>query len=355
MPMIYNVLLWIALPFVALYYGMKMLLTDKYKKGFRQRFGILPREVLADANGSPRIWVHAVSVGEVTAAAPIIASLRDKMPEAWIALSTTTETGREMASRLVTTANAFLYYPLDISCVVRRVVEQVRPDVFVLMETELWPNFLRYCRSRGVKIILANGRLSPRSFQRYALTRFFWKSILDAVDGMGVISETDAARFRFLGVPSDKVYVFHNAKYDSLAAMTSSAIQEEMRLYLNMEHGETVLVAGSTHEGEEEVILGVYHELLKTHPGCKLIVVPRHIERTPAVIALVRAAGFTDIITMTEIAQGRKRHTEQVIIVDVIGELFKVYSLATVVFCGGSLVPKGGQNILENASGCCCR
>ncbi|PIP08642.1 MAG: hypothetical protein COX51_03420 [Syntrophobacteraceae bacterium CG23_combo_of_CG06-09_8_20_14_all_50_8] len=350
MLLIYNILLWLAFPFIALYYGTKMLLTGKYKKGLRQRFGLFSPEVLTGAKGSPRIWVHAVSVGEVTAAAPIIASLREQFPDASIVLSIATETGQEMARRIVTAVNAFIYYPIDISFVARKAIDQVLPDIFVLVETELWPNFIWHCRSRGVKIVMTNGRLSPRSYRKYALTRFFWKGILDAVDEVGAISEADAERFRSLGVSESRLHVLGNAKYDSLAAKASSAVQEEISLRLNIRPGEHVFIAGSTHEGEEVIILDVYRELLKTWPDFKLIIVPRHIERAHAVLALADDAGFGGRITMTEIAGGKKRRDERIIIVDVIGELFKAYSLATVVFCGGSLVPKGGQNILEAAA-----
>lgn len=348
--LIYNILLWFAALFLVPWYGMKMMFTGKYRNGLGQRFGILPPEVLAGMKGSPRIWVHAVSVGEVTAAAPIIVSLKGQLPGACIVLSTTTETGQEMARRIVTVANAFIYYPLDISFVVRKAIDQVQPDIFVLVETELWPNFIWYCRSHGVKIVMTNGRLSPRSFRKYALTRFFWKGMLNAVDEVGVISETDRERFRFLGVPENRLHVFGNAKYDSLAAKVSPTVQEEISLRLNIGPGELIFVAGSTHEGEEAIILGVYGELLKIWSDFKLIIVPRHIERVQVVLALAREAGFKDTITMTEIAGGKKRRDERIIVIDVIGELFKAYSLASVVFCGGSLVPKGGQNILEAAA-----
>jgi 3-deoxy-D-manno-octulosonic-acid transferase len=350
MLVLYNILLWAAALFLVPYYGCTMMLTGKYRKGFAQRFGVLSPEAVAGMKGSPRIWVHAVSVGEVTAAAPIIASLRAHMPAACIILSTTTETGQEMARRIITTASAFIYYPLDFSFAVRRAIDAVRPDIFILTETELWPNFIRHCRRQNVKIFMANGRLSPRSFRKYKFTRFFWKGILNVLDGVGAISAVDAERFRILGAPPDRLHVLGNAKYDSLATKASSALREEIGLRLNIGTKEQVLVAGSTHEGEETIIFSVYGELLKVYPSSKLIIVPRHIERAREVLALARETGFEDAIMMTEIAGGRKRRDERVTIVDVIGELFRVYSLATVVFCGGSLVPKGGQNIVEAAA-----
>lgn len=350
MLLLYNILLWVAALFLVPWYAVRMMRTGKYRRGFGQRLGYLPPATLAGLTGRPRLWFHAVSVGEVTVAAPIIAALRKRLPEAAIILSTTTDTGQEMARRIVTAANALIYYPLDIPWAVRRALDAVRPDIFVLTETELWPNFIRSCQARGVSVLMANGRLSPRSFRRYKLTRFFWKGILDAFAGVGVISELDAERFRRLGTPTGRLRVCGNAKYDSLAAQTSAALLAEIRIRLNINADDPVLVAGSTHEGEEAIIIGVYGKLLHAYPGCKLIVVPRHNERSPSVLSLAREAGFGDIITMSEIIGGRQRRDERVIIIDVIGELFKVYGLATLVFCGGSLVPKGGQNIMEAAA-----
>jgi 3-deoxy-D-manno-octulosonic-acid transferase len=350
MLLLYNILLWVAALFLIPWYAVKMMRTGKYRRGLGQRLGFLPSATLAGLTDSPRLWFHAVSVGEVTVAAPIIAALRKRLPEAAIILSTTTDTGQEMARRIVTDANALIYYPLDIPCAVRRAINAVRPDIFVLTETELWPNFIRYCRAHRINVVMANGRLSPRSFRRYKLTRFFWKGILDGFAGVGLISGLDAERFQSIGAPPDRLMVCGNAKYDSLAAQTSAALLAEMRIRLNIESGPPVLVAGSTHEGEEAIILGVYGRLLQSYPDCKLIVVPRHVERASSVVAQIRETGLGDIITLAEIMGGRHRSDERVIVVDVIGELFKVYGLATVVFCGGSLVPKGGQNIMEAAA-----
>lgn len=347
---LYNALLLAASAVAVPYYGARMLLTGKYRKSLGHKFGFYPREAASGMTGAPRIWVHAVSVGEVTAAAPIVAALRSRFPEACIVLSTSTETGQEMARKIVPAASAHIYYPLDIPRVVRKVIDLVRPDVFVPVETELWPNFIRICRRAGTPLVMVNGRLSPRSFRRYRSTRFFWKRILVNLDEAGVISETDATRFAALGMSAEQIHVLGNAKYDGLAARISPAIEKEIADLLGIAPGEEFLVAGSTHAGEETVILDVYRRLLELRPGFGLILIPRHIERGPTVAELVRQAGFSDCITMSEIKAGRGRRGEKVILVDVIGELFKVYSLAAVVFCGGSLVPKGGQNLLEAAA-----
>ncbi|MHB8771478.1 MAG: 3-deoxy-D-manno-octulosonic acid transferase [Syntrophales bacterium] len=346
---LYNALLAAAAVIAVPVYGVKMALTGKYRKSIGPKLGRrLPAAV--DLAGSPRIWVHAVSVGEVTAAAPVVTALRERFPGASIVLSTSTETGQEMARNLVPAASAHIYYPLDIPAVVRSVLSRISPDVFVPLETELWPNFIRICRQRGTRIVMVNGRISPRSFGRYRATRFFWRGVLASVAEAGVISAVDAERLAAIGLPAARIHVLGNAKYDGLAARVSPAIEGEIAATLGIAPGEEVLVAGSTHAGEEEVILGVYRKLLETRPAFKLILIPRHVERAAEVAELVRRQGIADCITLTQIRAGGRRRGERVVLVDVIGELFKVYSLATVVFCGGSLIPKGGQNILEAAA-----
>lgn len=346
----YNILLFISALFLMPYYLLKIMFTGKYRKSFAPKFGHIPSEVVEGMKGSPRIWVHAVSVGEVTAAAPIVSSLREKFPSACIILSTSTETGRFMAERIAPAATSYIYYPLDIPFVIRKVMGLVKPDIFVTVETELWPNFIRICKGTGVKVVMVNGRISPRSFKSYFITRFFWREVLKQVDEIGMISEVDAGRISALGVPPSKVHVLGNSKYDGLAARVEPELADEIARRLNIAPGSRVFVAGSTHEGEEEIVLNVYRKLLEAYPDFKLIIIPRHIERGEEVLSLVEEAGFADCITMTGIENGRERSDERVIIIDVIGELFKVYSLATIVFCGGSLVSKGGQNILEPAA-----
>ncbi len=347
---VYNILLSVAALFLVPYYLLKILVTGKYRKSIGPKFGFIPSGVTDAMKGRPRIWMHAVSVGEVTAAAPVISSLREELPDACIVLSTSTETGQEMARGMVADATAIFYYPLDIPLVVRRVMDRVKPDIFVPVETEVWPNFIRLCRKRGIRVAMVNGRISPRSFRKYRLTRFFWKDIFNMIDKIGAISPIDEVRLKHLGVYASKVHLMGNAKYDGLAAKSSPLLRDEIGAVLNIAAGSRVLVAGSTHGGEEEVVLDVYRRLRDSYPDLLLVLVPRHIERTEEIQTLIRSKGFAPAITMTEIREGRKRGSEPIIVIDVIGELFKVYSLATVIFCGGSLVPKGGQNILEAAA-----
>jgi 3-deoxy-D-manno-octulosonic-acid transferase len=349
MSFFYNILLTFAAALAVPYYGAIILFTGKYRKSIGPKLGFNPPELYERMQGSPRIWIHAVSVGEVTAAAPIVAALRADFPNACLVLSTGTETGQDMARRLVPEATAIIYFPLDFPHIVGKLIRLVRPDIFVLTETELWPNFLQSCRNRGIRIAMVNGRLSDRSFRKYHRTRFFWRGVLSDVAQMGVISETDAERARAIGMAPERIRVLGNAKYDGLAARVSPELHDQTARRLNITEGERLLVAGSTHAGEEVVILEVFQRLLMQYPDFRLILVPRHVERAAEVTELAGQHGF-ESLALTQIDAGEPWRDRKVMVVDRIGELFKIYSLATVVFCGGSLVPKGGQNILEPAA-----
>ena len=350
MYILYNITLFFAAILILPYFLLKIIFTGKYRKSFIQKFGGRQEKVLADLKEGRRIWIHAVSVGEVTAAAPIVSSLKTKRPELRIIFSTSTETGQEMAHKFIKGADALIYFPLDILPVVNKMIRKVNPDVFVLVETELWPNFLRVCAKRNIKTLMVNGRISPRSYRRYRQTNLLWRRVLDELTFAGMISGTDARRLEDIGMDVSKISVMGNAKYDGLAAMVSPALHDEIARRLNARAEERFFVAGSTHPGEEEIVINVYGELVKRYPEFKLILVPRHIERRNDVIGLLKQADLGDVITLSDINNGKRRANERIIVVDVIGELFKIYSLATVVYCGGSLVPRGGQNILEAAA-----
>ncbi len=350
MYILYNTILFAASLFILPYFLLKIILTGKYRKSFLQKLGGRQTQILTNLADGSHVWIHAVSVGEVTAAAPIIVALKLKRPDIKIVFSTSTETGQEMARQLVKGVDAFIYFPLDIPYVVRKMIRLAKPDVFVMVETELWPNFLRACKFYGVKTLMVNGRLSPRSYDKYLRTRYFWKMVLADLTAAGMIAPIDAVRLRNIGMPQDRIDVLGNAKYDALAAMVEPSLHEEISRRVNVQQGERFFVAGSTHPGEDQIIIRVYKQLLKHHPDFKLIIVPRHVERTAAIKELSQSADLPDIITISEINNGRIRNEQRILIVDVIGELFKIYSLGTIVYCGGSLVPKGGQNILEAAA-----
>lgn len=344
---LYNAVLFVALVFLFPYYALKSIATGKYRRNLAARLGKIRLPALPPGK---RIWIHAVSVGEVTVAAAIGRALRKARADVRIILSTTTETGQEMAKRVLMEGDALIYFPLDFPGVVGHVVDVVNPDIVVLTETELWPNFLEACRRRKIPVVLVNGRVSARSFRRYRASRWFWRKFVQGLKVAGVISPLDGQRLMEIGVREDKIHVCGNAKYDALAGKAEPSAAEEARAFLHLDPAEPVFLAGSTHPGEEETVLSVYERLLMDFPHLVLILTPRHIERGEEVMEVCRQKGFDDVIAYSEILGGKKRVNERVIVVDVIGELFKLYGLATVVFCGGSLVPRGGQNILEAAA-----
>ena len=322
----------------------------KYKHSFKQKLGFLPRGTLESCRGSPRIWVNAVSVGEVVAVSPIVKAIKKLYPKSCIIVSTGTETGQNMARQLIKDASAYIYFPVDIPPVVGKMLRAVAPDVFLTSETEIWPNFLRCAKRMGVKTMLVNGRISVRSVARYYRARLFFRRVLTFFDSLGMASEADAERIRKIGAPGDRVAVTGNSKFDALVGQVQPRFEQEMRRVLRVRPGEDVLVAASTHPGEEEVIVDSYKRLLREFPELILVIVPRHVERVPEIEKLLRHSGFDSHYLRTGERSGKKRRQEPVIVIGTTGELFKVYSIGTVVFCGGSLTPRGGQNILEPAA-----
>ncbi len=301
------------------------------------RFGFVPL-----APGPARFWVHAVSVGEVMAAVPLVAALRRRWPEVEVVLSTVTATGAQVArARLGQVATPFVF-PLDFAGATRRAVRRVAPRCFVALETELWPNLLRALAAAGVPAVVANGRISDRSFRRYRRVRRLFRRVLDQVALFAMQSEEDARRVIALGARPERVVVTGNLKME--APRGEAGVERLWRRLLHL--GEApVWVAGSTHRGEEAAVLDAFLALRREAGGLRLILAPRHPERVEEVEALARARGL--------VAARRSRLTgdapHDLILLDTIGELAALYGVADVIFVGGSLVPVGGHNVIEPA------
>jgi 3-deoxy-D-manno-octulosonic-acid transferase len=229
-------------------------------------------------------------------------------------------------------------------------VDRIQPDLFVMMETELWPNLIRILKDRNAAIALANGRISDRSFPGYRRFRKFFAPTLERIDLFLMSSELDGQRIRDMGVPEDRIRITGNTKFDAALANTPRESEQRMREILDIQPGELVFIAGSTHPGENEIVLEAYEKLLESFPGLILIVVPRHVEKTLQIVNIIEERGMERPFLRSSADEGERRNGRQVVIVDRTGELFQVFSLASVVFMGGSLVPKGGQNILEPAA-----
>ena len=292
----------------------------------------------------PRCWVHAVSVGEAAAAVPLVEAIARRWPGLGIVVSTVTPTGARIVADRLRTIATHRYFPVDLPGAVGRALDAVRPRFFVAMETELWPNFLRAASARGVPVMIANGRISDRSFRGYRRVRTLTVRMLASVRLFGMQSEEDARRIIALGAPPERVVVTGNIKNDLLPP--DGAGEPLWQRLLGLSESDLVWVAGSTHRGEEAIVLEAYQTLKPRFPALALVLAPRHPERVPEVERLVRERGLTPV-RRSELPKARER--DAVIVLDTVGELVQLYRLATVVFVGGSLVPTGGHNMLEPA------
>ncbi|MGC8659209.1 MAG: 3-deoxy-D-manno-octulosonic acid transferase [Desulfomonilaceae bacterium] len=345
---LYNLVIHVVgVPLVIGYYGPKILLTGKYRRSFRGKLGFLPDTFPQKTLRKPVVWFHAVSVGEVVALAPVAREFRKLVPDSTIVVSTGTETGMSKATSEIECVDAFLYMPMDFPLAVNRVIGNIKPDLFVLMETEIWPNLLYSLKSRGTPIALANGRISDRSFPRYMKGRLLLSRLLEKIDSFMMISETDKERILQMGAPVERVRVVGNTKFDAALGNVSDEVRAEARAMLGLDEGNVVFFAGSTHPGEHETVLECFQKLLSDFPDLILIIAPRHVETVPVILEAVKERKLDIPFLRSAQKNGERRGARNIIVLDTTGELFKFYSTASVVFIGGSLVPRGGQNILE--------
>lgn len=330
------------------YFVYQALRYNKYVGGFGQRLGYLP--VSFNLDGDESIWVHAVSVGEVLASRPVIAALRSRYPRLRIFLSTTTLTGQQIARRRVTDADAVFYFPFDWVFSVRRTLALVKPKLFIMIESEIWPNLLRECTRRGVRTMVVNGRISDRSFRRYRLVRPFFRTVLGHVDRFCVQGEETARRLVALGADPNRITVTGSLKFDAPDVSSAPGRGPERVLrFFRVSPSRPVLVAGSTTRGEEEPVIRAFNRIRSTAAGSSalLVLAARHPERFGEVERLCRQEGLSTV-RRSELTIDAEPAADAVIL-DTIGELAQIYQIATVVFVGGSLVPVGGHNILEPA------
>jgi 3-deoxy-D-manno-octulosonic-acid transferase len=288
-------------------------------------------------------------VGEVQALGPVIQETMQRVPSASCLVSTGTETGQATAKSILPQASGIFFLPLDFPWTVNRVVDRIRPDLFILMETELWPNLINTLKRHETHIILANGRISDRSFPRYKFMRSLFSKTLEQIDLFLMASELDAMRIIKMGASQDRVHITGNTKFDAVCSGIDESAPERISQILHLDPESRVLVAGSTHPGEEEALLDAYSALRRQFPDLVLIIVPRHVERAPEIVSLVSSKSLPEPFLRSSLGNGSSREGRPIVIWDKTGELRDVYSVASVVFVGGSLVKKGGQNIIEPA------
>ncbi|OQW30820.1 MAG: hypothetical protein A4E19_08705 [Nitrospira sp. SG-bin1] len=340
--LLYNLGLLLAAPVI----GGVLFAKPRCRPGFFQRMGWQGHS--PDGGGSPQplVWVHAVSLGEVVAAVPLVKALHERHPECRYIVTTVTETGREAVEQRLRGIAEHRYAPLDFSWAVAGMVRRLRPVLYVFVETELWPNLLWTLGEQHVPAVLVNGRLSSRSFRRQDLPviRSFYRSVLRTLTLCLMQSERDADRIVALGAEPTGVHVTGNIKFDQpLPDVRSDGMS---RRSFGVDEHEQLILAGSTHPGEEELLAAAYRQIVKTHPSTVLMVAPRHIERAERVEAMLREAG---LVVHRKSQLREKQSGPRVVILDTRGELARAYREAVVAFVGGTLVPVGGHNLLEPA------
>ena len=336
----YSLLLSLGLIILIPHFLFQALAHGKYIAGLRQRLGSLP-----PVNGKPVIWLHCVSVGETQAARPLAQRVKQQFPHHTLVVSTITLTGQKLASDVFRSqAESIFYFPFDWRWSVRRALKTINPAAVLLMETELWPNFLRECKARQIPVALVNGRISRQSFRRYKPIKFFLRRVLSGLSLAVMQSEKDAGRLRTLGMPDEKLHTAGNIKFDAQIAGELLSKTVEIRDRFGLGDGTPLILAASTHAPEEEVIL----ESIKQLKPARLMLAPRHPERFNEVASLIQKSGLSWSRRTAVPAADDAAAT--VILLDTIGELPATYSLADIVFVGGSIVDRGGHNVLEPAA-----
>lgn len=341
----YSLLLTLGLLVLIPHFIYQAIAHGKYVEGLRQRLGKLKH--IHKASG-PVIWLHCVSVGETQAARPLVKKLRDTFPGHALVVSTITATGQKLARQVFDEdAESVFYFPFDWRWTVRRALNAVNPELVLIMETELWPNFLRECSARSIPIALVNGRISRQSFRRYRMVQFFVARILAHLNMAVMQSRADAERIMALGLDKARLFTAGNLKFDvsSLPAITETT--ETFRQRFRIAQGDLLILAASTHAPEEKIVIEAFQRL-RLNRKLLLMIAPRHPERFNEVAKLLEDSNLR-WVRRTSSPQATDADVD-VILLDTIGELPSAYSLATVVFVGGSIVDRGGHNVLEPAS-----
>ena len=326
------------------YWAFQMVRHGKYRKGLGERLGRVPVRLRLPQERERAIWVHAVSVGEVLAVGGLVEELRRRFPQHRIFISTTTDTGQELARKRFGETSVF-YFPMDFAFAIRPYLRALRPEMVVIAETEFWPNFIRLAHASGARIAVVNARISDRSWPSYRRFRGLLGRMLVHIDLFLAQTPEDAARLQDIGARGERVRVVGNLKFD-IPEPSPPAIVERVRESIDKSGGGPVLVCGSTVEGEETLLLKAFENLLVQHPRAVMVLAPRHPERFAAVAALLEQMSIP--FRRRSVWNGEGLNGG-VFLLDTIGELASAYGLADVAFVGGSLVPRGGHSIIEPA------
>ena len=338
---IYNFFIYLVLPFVIIRLYFRSIRQPQYRSRVRERFGYIP-----DLDLDHRIiWIHAVSVGEVYAAKPLIQLIQRQYPDFLLLLTTMTSTGARIVEQQFGDSVCHLFVPYDLPGAIRRFIHCIKPELLIVIETEVWPNMFYYCRQNNVPVVIANARLSRKSFRGYKYISTFTRGVLSNVSMIIARSQADADYFTRLGVDEACIKVSGNLKFDMELPENIKQQADILRRELQLDR--PVWIAASTHKSEEEKLLAAFKKITDAYPDCLLIIAPRHPVRTDTIVNLVNISGFT---VMRKSQDAVLSDDIQVYILDTLGELMLYYALADLAFVGGSLVPTGGHNVLEPAS-----
>jgi len=343
--LLYNTLLTLVLILSSPYFLIRSLFQKRLRKALMQRMGFLETRSLGGS-----IWIHAASVGEVFCSVPLLRRIKKEFPSRKIVLTTMTSTGNEAAKAQLSEADHILFLPIDHPIVLRRVLKKIQPTLLLIAETELWPNLLRTCGKKGIPIILFNGRISEKSFRGYLFFRFLFEECLKYVSLFLMQTNEDQDRIVQIGAPPEKTSVVGNLKFDHALPSVTQEARSTLAQSLGLYGRETVLIAGSTHSGEEELLTSLSKELREIDSDLIFILAPRHLNRLEEVEQMLRKESLSWIrrtVLPTDQDRPDQKRRPEVILLDTMGELMSLYSLATLVFIGGSLVPVGGHNPLE--------
>ena len=351
MDLLYNILMLTAAVVGLPFFAFRFIRERRFRERLRQNLGFFPAETLTRVVGRSPVWFQAASVGEVVAASSIIREFKRQLPDIPVLISSGTISGYDMAQRIIPEADAVIFYPPDLPGMPDRIVGKILPRAYVPVETELWPNFIRSARKRSIPVIMVNGRIGERSVEHYRQMRRMFTKMLDTVVRFCMQSTVDAQYVIQLGADPHKVIVTGNTKYDQNYSQVTTEEKKALRQELGLLESIPVLIAGSTHRGEEEILLEVLRQIQGRYPIVKMILAPRDVPRSGGIVELVRRAGFVaELRSQMSSLTSEQRAEVRVVVLDSIGELGRFYSLADLVFVGGSLVSHGGHNILEPAA-----
>ena len=352
MYIIYNILIILVFIFVALPYFLYRLVVEKgFGHRFRQNMGLVRREEIAPVADTNCIWLHGASVGEMVAISPLVKEIKNLMPERKVLVSAVTVGGYDMARQIMPEADAIINFPLDLPFVASSMVSRIRPGIFIMVETELWPNFLRAIRERNIPAMMMNGRISEKSAKSYRYLSSLLRDMLNTINLFCMQSSIDAKYITQLGADPKKIIVTGNTKFDQTYAEVSPEDLATYKTELGLgEDAWPVIVAGSTHRTEEEAVLTSFTAVRKKYPHARLIIAPRKLNRIEEIKKVNAKFGYEMGFRSKLKEMEGKRPEFPVLMLDTIGELGRIYAIGDIVFVGGSLVRYGGHNVLEPAA-----